>query len=279
LAYDTGVRVLLSGEGADELFGGYVSRYRWLAVRKLMKARGVVVSGLLNRAVVGSSRLLSKLTGARPPWGRGLGLHEVLCGGLRRQRMLEDALASAGVLSDPLDRELAAELATDLQTYLLPILHRTDRASMMASIEARVPFLDEEVVALAQRLPPSLKFKPRGLRIEGKAILKQVAERHLPRSIVYRPKMGFQIPAAYYEHSLPRSWLGEGFVVKTFGLKQADVQCWFDSNTDRGRWMLLALEIWGQMFVQGRSPADVEAEYLANCCAERPIVTRSVSGT
>lgn len=266
LAYDEGVRVLLSGEGADELFGGYVSKYRWLAVRKLIKARGWLAAGLVNHAIFGAARLLKKVTGTWPIGRQGIGFHNVLCGGLRRQSILDEALAAARPLPDSLDRELAAELAAQLQTYLLPILNRTDRASMMASIEARVPFLDEEVVALSQRLPLSLKLKPRWLRIEGKAILKEVAARYLPRAIVYRPKMGFQVPPEYHKDPLPRAWLAEGFVAGTFGLEEAALRSWLDSNTARGRWMYLALEIWGQLFVQGRSPEDVESEYLGKTC-------------
>jgi len=263
LAYEEGVRVLLSGEGADELFGGYVSQYRWLAVRRLIKARGRLFGGLLNLSINSASRLLSKVTGAVPIGPRAPGFHEVLCGGLRRRSIFNEAYAASWPLGEPLDRELAAELATQLQTYLLPILHRTDRASMMASVEARVPFLDENVVAMAQRLPPSLKLRPRRLGVEGKAILKGVAARYLPRDVVYRPKMGFQVPVEYHRGALPREWLADGFVTTTFGLRETDIRGWLESSSGRGRWMFQALEIWGQLFVLGRSPLDVEAEYLA----------------
>jgi asparagine synthase (glutamine-hydrolysing) len=78
----------------------------------------------------------------------------------------------------------------DLKYYLMPILMRTDRMSMGAGLEMRVPYLDYQVVDFAVNIP--LKYKV-GV-FKTKYLLKKVAERYLPKDIVYRKKMGFSIP-------------------------------------------------------------------------------------
>jgi asparagine synthase (glutamine-hydrolysing) len=85
---------------------------------------------------------------------------------------------------------------TDLNLFMLGLnLTYTDRASMAASVEVRVPFIDKEVIAMAMKIDGRLKYKGG----ESKYILKKVAEKYLPRQIIYRPKASFGAPI--------RSWI------------------------------------------------------------------------
>jgi asparagine synthase (glutamine-hydrolysing) len=82
-------------------------------------------------------------------------------------------------------------LYVDVKSYLVDnCLVKTDRMSMACSLEARVPFLDHELVELAFRVPARLKVA----NGKTKVLLKRVAARHVPRACVYRPKQGFSIP-------------------------------------------------------------------------------------
>lgn len=82
-------------------------------------------------------------------------------------------------------------LYLELKTFLVDHnLNYTDKMSMAVGVEARVPYLDTDLVRFAQRIPPSLKYK----NGQTKYILKKVAERYLPREIIYRPKTGFGAP-------------------------------------------------------------------------------------
>src|SRR4029077_11696515 len=82
----------------------------------------------------------------------------------------------------------------DIKTYLVELLMKQDQMSMAASIESRVPFLDHELVEFTASIPA--KYSTEGLA--GKFILKRAVEDLLPRDIVYRQKMGFPTPWAYW---------------------------------------------------------------------------------
>ena len=261
LARDEGVKVLLSGEGADECFGGYINQFRPLALRHVVQSKGRIIRAALNQTITLVTRVAKRI-GMAAPADVHFGMHQALTGGLRYLALDAESKQIYARLTNPLDRELAADLLRQLQTHLLPILHRTDRASMAASVEARVPFLDPDLVALALAMPPRLKLGTDGFRPVGKAILKKVALNYLPRDVIYRPKMGFAVPASYYMGSWPESWLQHGFVRDAFGLEHRQLQAWIAQQNGQSAGWMLTLEIWGQLFIRGRSVADVNSEFL-----------------
>jgi asparagine synthase (glutamine-hydrolysing) len=96
------------------------------------------------------------------------------------------------------DSLLQKMLFLELKTFLVDHnLNYTDKLSMAVGVESRVPYLDVDLVSFAQRIPPNLKYK----NGETKYILKKVAERYLPKEIIYRPKTGFGAPI--------RKWITE----------------------------------------------------------------------
>jgi asparagine synthase (glutamine-hydrolysing) len=203
------VTVALSGDGGDELFGGY-DTYR----AEMMASRYERVPALARRIPEAIVRRL------RPaPQKRGLvnsarrfieglghdrGLHHA------RWRLFMDPAAllfrtpAMNALSaepgqhilDLFDRSgargpLDRMLYVDLKSYLPDnCLHKVDRMSMACSLEARVPLLDHELVELAFQMPERLKLRGR----RSKVALKRVAARRVPRECVYRRKEGFSVP-------------------------------------------------------------------------------------
>jgi asparagine synthase (glutamine-hydrolysing) len=213
-----GVPVVLTGDGADELLGGYdvfrAARARrlferpwmrplqpWafrLAGRATHQPRGLV-DWMLDTALP-SDQVAAAYGGVVPPWFDVWRLLDVeraaLLGadGGHRVRPIEEPPAGFSALVhpdaaslDPLDAELALELETRLPSWILVI---SDRTAMAHGVEARVPFLDHPVVALAASLPPDVKM--RGLR--EKAVLRGAVRDLLPRSVVARRKQPFLMP-------------------------------------------------------------------------------------
>jgi asparagine synthase (glutamine-hydrolysing) len=204
------VTVVLTGEGSDELFGGY-RRYRLPALldRLPVPSRWLRPGLLLAWPLLGQlERLRARaLFGGTPrgAGGRGGGASRVRVEGLaafvgeRQARRLLGAgpreplarRAGADVLAHR-PGVLARTLWFDQQTYLQALLHRLDRMTMAASLEGRVPFLDHRIVELAAKLPLDLKVHA----MDTKVLLKRVGARYLPAAITRRRKAGFSVPVA-----------------------------------------------------------------------------------
>ena len=95
--------------------------------------------------------------------------------------------------ASPVQDVVSRRMFADFQTYLPDdLLVKEDRMTMAAGLEGRVPLLDDDVVAFAARMPATLKVR----RLTTKYLLKQVAERYLPREVVHRAKHGFAVPVS-----------------------------------------------------------------------------------
>ena len=207
------VKVVLTGDGGDELFGGYET-YRAQALAGLWERvpaplRRRVLEPMLLRLPPRSgkkkglvNKILRFVQGLQHPRDLGHARWRLFAGrDLRGELFTPEAagrlrtapgehlarLRRSVADRDPVDQELFV----DLFSYLADnCLVKMDRMSMAASLEARVPFLDHELAELAFRMPPGLKVR----RDETKPLLKRLASRYVPEECVYRPKEGFSIP-------------------------------------------------------------------------------------
>jgi len=232
----SGLTVALSGDGGDELFGGY-NRYFW----------GPRIWNRLAWLPWPLRRSLGLAIRSLPPagWdalGRPLPIHQLghkahkLADRLRYVRSADDLYRSlvsewrdpAALLqpdadgspiqepSSPLDWPLPAGLsgdavarmmATDTLNYLPnDILTKVDRAAMAASLETRAPFLDHRVAEVAWRLPMAMKIHPGKGGGTSKWALRQILYKHVPPALIERPKAGFGIPIGHWMRGPLRSW-------------------------------------------------------------------------
>ncbi|HPS76842.1 MAG TPA: asparagine synthase (glutamine-hydrolyzing) [Thermoanaerobaculaceae bacterium] len=254
--------VALSGEGADEVFGGYPrQRFDTLLDRLGPVGRAALPRALRMSGHRVSSRLRERLD--MPP-GLGRQLHWSRC-------FLPDALdalvaeplpgeASLAELYAPLAARWAeraaadplnARLATDLELFLPgDLLPKVDRMSMAHSLEVRVPYLDHVVTDLVLALPGQVKV---GLR-SGKLVLRRAARQWLPAGLVGRRKQGFDVPVAAWLRGPLREPLGDLLgeaSVRRRGLWRPEavarlVREHLEGTRDHGEklWCLLALEGW-----------------------------------
>lgn len=193
------VTVVLTGEGADELFGGYPRYYipRLLGhVGRLPQMMRAPLAALMRSAPDHRIRKLGQFIGRSAD--ETLLFNCTGTDGATTLRILSRHGAMplefrTSCIQDARYRgldEVTALAQLDFQTYLVSILNRQDKMSMATSIEARVPFLDNEIIDFAHSLPLDFKqtFRHR------KRVLKDVALRYLPAEIVHRRKSGFGVP-------------------------------------------------------------------------------------
>lgn len=231
------VTVALSGDGGDELFGGY-NRHVWAEhLQARLSGLPVPVRRLLSRILSAISpepadtvvRLARPLLPTRfhvrragdqmAKLARIVGadtldeLYRLLCsidddpsqtilGGEERASWLTDEMTKLTGGLDPLDR---MTLADSLSYLTDDILQKVDRAAMSVSLETRVPFLDKDVVEFAARIPPLMKVRD----ARGKWLVRQVLYRHVPQSLVDRPKSGFTVPLDAWLRGPLKAWTSD----------------------------------------------------------------------
>lgn len=273
------VKVVLTGEGADELFLGY-NRYRVTAWNeRLGRAYWAAVPGrvrggvrrLVDRLPRSMRRYPERTFLALNPGARGLYYENfaVFPEQLQQQLLKDPTLLSArdpyGVELRCFDEGPAGILErmshADLQTYLVELLMKQDQMSMAASVESRVPFLDHELVEHAVSIPS--RYKLRGWRT--KAVLREALRDVVPREILTRPKMGFPTPVGRWLRG-PFQPLLQEFVCgprpRARGLFDPAVTRRLVEEHRKGTrdhgdrlWLLLNLEIWQRVFLEGE-PAE-----------------------
>jgi asparagine synthase (glutamine-hydrolysing) len=276
------LKVILSGMGGDEVFAGY-PRYLAAQIGRFADIAPIRVRAMMRRAL--EPRLTlgppGRLRGPRRNLMKALGgldsdpLERYLVYSSYYRRPELDRLLATGVrhelaAHDPfrrhreyLDRAPTADwlnriLYLDLKTFL-PCLNLTytDKMSMAASTEVRVPLLDDEMVALSSRIPPGLKLR----RLTRKYVFKRSLDSVLPRDVIWRQKAGFSAPI--------RAWLVGDLkpmvddllspdAVRARGLFEPSEVSRLIRANDAGQadnalriWALLTLELWYQTFMDG----------------------------
>ncbi len=246
------VTVALTGDGGDELFGGYNRHVHgprlWRQIERVPKPLRALAAGPLSRLPTPFWSVAGKLVPGpeRPNLTRNIpkalrtaasvsSLEEVYRSFREEWPANRSPVIGAGAASLPFDLNLCSPapdamrmMYCDAVSYLPDdILCKVDRASMAVSLETRVPFLDHRVAELAARIPFAMKFGPGG----GKLILRKLLARHVPRHLVDRPKAGFAVPIGEWIKGPLRDWAED--LLDSRSLK---ADGWFDADLVAGRW-------------------------------------------
>ncbi len=182
-----GIVVLLSGEGADELFGGYSFLHR--PERRDVERGERRLESVIRRLYrwAGRHGLERAVTGTPA----GLGPSEVV--NAEERAIVARGLAAYDGRLGGADRRLAGRLLGDLEAYLPHLLNRQDGAAMAVGVEMREPFLDTDLAAFCLALPLDQRVGP-----AQKGLLRELGLEQLPRAAVERPKLGFGMDASAY---------------------------------------------------------------------------------
>jgi asparagine synthase (glutamine-hydrolysing) len=254
------VTVALSGEGSDELFGGYPIYRRMLSFERVNRIPLAAPAGRVLAAVAGDTKVrkYAEMLGRPLEWRYG-GV-----GGLFSETQARRLYLTGG---SPLDSvatayqncahlpPLSRMSYVDIKTWLADdLLVKADRMSMAHSLELRVPFLDHHLVEFAARLPERLKVNG-GVT---KYLLKKWAEPVLPREIIHRPKKGFPVPVKSWFRgdlsSFARETLLDSDGIAREFLSRHEVEHLLEihSREDRSEqiYSLIALDRWRREFMQ-----------------------------
>lgn len=228
------VKVLLSGEGADELFGGY-NRYRKFLSKS--DEESIVYSNSFSTEI--DIRQSFKIDNTK----------------IEHRELIVDGMNEKSVMQ---------KLGNyDLQTFLPSLLLRQDKMGMASTVENRFPFLDPRLANFALSLPDSQKVSD----LESKIILKNLAGKYLPSDVVFRKKCGFGLPISewlrdaeglgrylkfFTDPKIKRSYLNYQNIGKCI-----DEHLKHEKDNSEIIWILLSLELWVMIFIDGTNPKKI----------------------
>ena len=260
------VTVLLSGEGADELLGGY-SRFFYANIRPKIRAWWPIVKALPGVRNFCRTRFNSPDHADNRDWfiAQSAFQRPAELFVLRPEARFDQVLATRRGIFDEGDGDYVSNcLKYEMETYMVDLLVRQDKMTMAHSMENRVPFLDHHLVTFVRGLSPENligavpKLCPTVAR-NTKVILKRLGLKYFPADFVYRPKQGFAISlATYFRHPQFRPIMEDMILpgLRQRGFLNAKIAEQYWSETLRGNdektestWICAAFELWARQFL------------------------------
>jgi asparagine synthase (glutamine-hydrolysing) len=251
-----GIKVLLTGEGADELFAGYDSLHRDLltaflpptarSIRRFEPLLSTAPAGGRAALAIEAVRALGR-GGSGPDWSTLTRAEASKEHRGANTRSYGDHPGSRGALED--------QLLGSLDYTLCHLLNRMDKNMMQCSVEARVPFLDPNVVTLALNLPLEVRVGP-----WHKGLLRDVARRVLPWKLAHRPKVyGMDFDAgAWIEAAADQRFLRDGVLREVFELSTSELTQTLAQSSGALRVRIWSTEVWCRAVLAGHEIPEIE---------------------
>ncbi|MFC4801157.1 asparagine synthase (glutamine-hydrolyzing) [Neobacillus sp. GCM10023253] len=260
------VTVVLSGEGADELFGGY-NIYREPGdleiFNKIPRVGKVLLKGIADMLPEGMKGKSFIERGVTPMEQRYIGNAKMFDEAEKRELLsvYREGLNYTDITKplyeesrgyDPVDRMQYIDIHTWMRG---DILLKADKMTMAHSLELRVPFLDKAVFEVASKIPTSLKTA----NGTTKYVLRKAAEGVVPDHVLNRKKLGFPVPIRHWLKAEMNDWAKniiresqtDHLINKTYLLKLLDDHCQDKADNSRKIWTVLMFMVWHQVYVEG----------------------------
>jgi asparagine synthase (glutamine-hydrolysing) len=259
------VTVVLSGEGADELFGGY-NIYRepqdLEIFNKIPRVGKVLLKGIANMMPEGTKGKSFIERGVTPMEERYIGNAKMFTEEEKRDllNVYHEGLKYTDITNplyaesrgyDPVDRMQYIDIHTWMRG---DILLKADKMTMAHSLELRVPFLDKAVFEVASKIPTSLKTA----NGTTKYILRKAAEGVVPEHVLNRKKLGFPVPIRHWLKNEMNDWAKkiiresntDHLINKTYVLQLLEDHCQGKADNSRKIWTVLMFMVWHQVYVE-----------------------------
>jgi asparagine synthase (glutamine-hydrolysing) len=271
------VTVVLSGEGADELFGGY-NIYRepqdLEVFNKIPRVGKVLLKGIANMMPEGMKGKSFIERGVTPMEERYIGNAKMFTEEEKRDLLsvyregldytdITKPLYAESKGYDPVDRMQFIDIHTWMRG---DILLKADKMTMAHSLELRVPFLDKVVFEAASKIPTSLKTA----NGTTKYILRKAAEGIVPEHVLSRKKLGFPVPIRHWLKNEMYEWAKtiiresntDHLFNKTYVLRLLEDHCQGKADNSRKIWTVLIFMVWHQVYVEGKYSFSGQKELL-----------------
>ncbi|HYK85272.1 MAG TPA: asparagine synthase (glutamine-hydrolyzing) [Ktedonobacteraceae bacterium] len=289
------VKVVLSGEGGDELFGGYPKYvFDWLARYYHVlpsQVRNSIITPMLESLPYGMRKLkMAARTLSEPAPQRWLSWFGIFNGRLKEALLAEESKADIDMDASRIFRQwleqhpqrddLSSMLYLDTKVWLPDnLLMKGDKMTMAASLEGRIPLLDSKLIEYAASIPSHIKVKP----FKAKYLLKQAYADFLPEEILTRKKMGFNVPTGTWFRGSQRQLItqlllseqarGRGLFNEAFVAHMLREHLEGRTNYQAQLFILASLELWFRVFIDPEhlEIPSVEADLSRPSPVNRPV--------
>lgn len=257
-------QLIVDGEGADALMGGSTSLFKYsYSLLHLERALGINAS--FSRSVMESLRkYFSKLglqtssTLDKAGLDVGLGARNI-----EVQALTNRLLSAFSHIECREEREISALMTREFYDYLVPLMIRIDKMSAHVNSNTVLPYLLQPVFDFLLNLSSDHRFGVRGLKRKPvtKFLLKSVLTKEIGEELVYRPKVGFGIPAHLWM-KLPEQWRNDLWIAGHYKMSNGLMASWIDDCRTRDKLFIISMEIWARIFIRKIPLAQVCDEWI-----------------
>ena len=264
LASEYGIKVLLTGEGADELFVGYTNNVLIPFMRRYNIFKNIFMKLFYIKPQIGQRLWPDEQNHPKEMLKHLLFRYEI---DIRKN----EGLNKYDFIHDIDEKLLFLSTLDEAQGQLVTLLHRNDRLGMAWGLESRFPFLGHNLTRSALNLPGKHKIRlthniydKRHPFLIDKWVIRKIAEKYLPQNFAFMKKYAFRASVFNTRITIDKNYFNNSFVSQWFKLSQKEIGAMIETSTPEWMGRLFLLDIWGRIFGLSQSVDDIKKEIKKN---------------